>query len=272
MKKIRKLLRRKFGPPARTPLPVIHMHIQKTAGTSFVEMAWGSSYRKYNDQFLSHGDFLTIDESQIKKTLFVSGHFGFTFAHRHLKSQFGDRELITFLREPKSRILSLYKFCQQTKLKNSPLYSIAKEVSLDDFLRLALRENEARDPLIFAHLWNHQAYQLYHGFDPADLTSEDTDQARPTLEEISEEDLKNAAIEHLTQMSFVGFSETFDKDALLLFERLLGGPPPKPLHSNASVPLALSELPSTTIKLLDALTFVDRTVYNYALREFRRIP
>ena len=52
------------------------MHTQKTAGTTMTEAV----RRHYRNDMVSHGDYLKRDTASLKKTRFISGHFGFEYS------------------------------------------------------------------------------------------------------------------------------------------------------------------------------------------------
>lgn len=73
-------------------VPALFLHIQKTAGTSLVNMA----RRYYGDNVISHADYCTVAPDEIKKFGFISGHFGYAFARPLMQGRYS----FTFLRDP----------------------------------------------------------------------------------------------------------------------------------------------------------------------------
>ncbi|MCH7920168.1 MAG: sulfotransferase family 2 domain-containing protein, partial [Planctomycetes bacterium] len=97
---------------------VLFLHIQKTAGSSIVELARDH----YDKSVISHGDFGGHKPEDFQDVAFVSGHFGYEFA-RPLMS---DRYSFTFLRDPVDRVLSFYYFCRRMDSNEFEIYSLAQ--------------------------------------------------------------------------------------------------------------------------------------------------
>jgi len=148
-------------------IPALFLHIQKTAGTSIIQMA-----AKYygNDNVVTHGDYLTLTATpdshilypsinlnleKFQNIQFISGHFGFDFAQQFRS----DRFMFTFLRNPVERILSYYYFCRNRDPGEYNIYKLAQTLTLEKFLQLGFSE-----PIIKACIWNNQAWQLAHGY------------------------------------------------------------------------------------------------------------
>src|SRR5678815_920877 len=99
--------------------PAIFMHTQKTAGTTMTEAV----RRHYRSDFVSHGDYLKRDAASLKKTTFISGHFGFEYSRQFMDGRYS----FTFLRDPVERILSLYYFSRTRNPAEYPIYRAAHE-------------------------------------------------------------------------------------------------------------------------------------------------
>ena len=63
-----------------------------------------------NENVISHGDYVDLGVEGCSRKRFVSGHFGFVFAEPLMS----ERYCFTFLREPKQRLESLYRYCRNT--------------------------------------------------------------------------------------------------------------------------------------------------------------
>lgn len=250
---------RKMNNSEKILKPAVFMHIQKTAGTSIVNLArdWYGV-----DNVISHGDhlegysdfplkdkFFTHERTkdQFGHVPFISGHFGYDFAIPFIK----DRYTFTFLRDPVERVLSFYYFCRTRDPNEFKIYKLVQEVSLDEFLQMGLDLPEVK-----ACIWNTQAWQLAHGYG----NSNGRNILRFTPEEILE-----LAIKHLEDFSYIGFAETFeiDRDHIL---KALGIIPPKGKivsNSNPGRP-TVKDLPPATLKLLGELTYLDQSLYKEA--------
>jgi len=256
--------------------PALFLHIQKTAGSTFVGLA-KSIYGPEN--VASHGDFVVrhshsyashsenadkgvvgeqkmvgdhkievMSYASLAKMPFISGHFGFDYAKQFM----ADRYTFTFLRDPIDRILSFYYFCLTRDPSEFEIYSLAQRCSLDEFLELGLTH-----PSVKPFIWNNQTWQLANGF------GTDTLNADP-------KEILALAIEHLDEFSHVGFAETFehDRDHIL---RELGLPIPSGrIVANANPGhRSVRDLPRKTLNLLHKLTHLDRQLYQVAWLRWR---
>jgi len=217
--------------------PAVFMHIQKTAGTSIVDLA-RRHYGRAN--ISSHGDFMTQpDDEQISKP-FVSGHFGYDYGRRLMK----DRYSFTFLRNPAERILSFYYFCKNQNPDEYPEFKLVHENSLDRYLELV---NESKN----LNSWNLITRMLAHSW--------------KSVPDFTEDELVDLAIRHLDEFSYVGFTETFDSDMEVIVRRLGIIGVRRYYKSNVSKDrVIIDELPSCTRKLLDRASELDRHVYELA--------
>lgn len=242
----------------------LFLHIQKTAGTSIVDLA---RVAYGNDQVVSHGDYLNgcqdraLDKivdargqqpRDFQDVAFVSGHFGFDFARALLPGRFS----FTFLRNPIERVLSYYYFSRSRDPKEYEIYALAQELTLDEFLALGLEK-----PALKACIWNNQAWQLAHGYGNSD---------KRNILMFSEEEILSLAVCHLDRFSYIGFTETFETDRNVILRALGISPPEQNLISNATPGRPMSvEHPASTIELLRELTRIDRRLYEIAWRKYK---
>jgi len=240
-------------------VPALFLHIQKTAGTSIVDLA-RNHYG--NDNVTSHGDHLDgFSEFPLKDKYFspedvksrfgsvpfVSGHFGYDFS-KHLMD---GRYSFTFLRNPAERILSFYYFCRTRDPHEFGIYRLSQEVSLDEFLAMGLEI-----PAVKACIWNTETWQLAHGYGNSD--------GRNILQ-FSQNEMLDLAIKHIEEFSYIGFAESFEHDRDYILGALGIVLPEDKIVSNANPgrPTA-QDLPASTLKLLDELTQLDRALYKAA--------
>lgn len=237
--------------------PAIFLHIQKTAGTSIVDIA----RRAYgNDQVISHGDYLLPPQNleeivnaegrnphHFGDRLFISGHFGFNFAQQLMQ----DRYFFTFLRDPIERILSYYYFCRTRDPLEYEIYALTQNLSLDEFLTLGLER-----PAVKACIWNNQTWQIANGYGNTN---------RRNILSYTPNEILDLAISHLSEFSYIGFAETFETDRDNIFLDLGITPPSSRVASNSNPgrPMA-NDLPQSTLTLLAELTHLDRTLYKEA--------
>jgi Sulfotransferase family len=237
----------------------LFLHIQKTAGSTVVEMA-RIHYGFGN--VISHADYLSIDPERLDHLPFISGHFGFEYA----KKSIAQRYSFTFLRDPIERLLSLYSFCRARQTDEYPIYAAARRLSLDEFL-LAWERLPDNEQLVYREtLWNHQTWQLCFGWSPDVMKP-----GRVSILDFSEKALLMKATNNLIAFDYVGFADNFDFDAAHIMENL-GISVVQPLRKvNVSGNrIRLMDLPESTLTRLKKLTELDREIYQSAWARRRR--
>lgn len=229
--------------------PALFLHIQKTAGTSVQEMA-RAVYG--NDAVCSHGDFLTIGRAGCEAYDFVSGHFGVAFAKPLLEGRY----TFTFLRDPISRIVSLYSFLSKQDANQSKLAEVAKRHDLKGFIM------RAKEPEFAPHIWNHQVWQLYYGWVSYDMGQDKDGKYITNFIDQDEDSLLEGARANLALFDYVGFAESFDSDIRKIFGDLGAGEIEVP-HSNASSSTSVV-LDGETRAAIEEMTALDRQLYEGA--------
>jgi len=222
---------------------VVFVHIQKTAGSSIVNIAQGY----YGKSLISYLDYDGRRPEEFQDVAFVSGHFGYEFA-RPLMS---DRYSFTFLRDPVDRVLSFYYFCRRMDSNEFEIYSLAQGLNLEEFIKLSLKNNHLR-PVVC----NNQAWQLAYGYGHM------TDKYYFSFEE---QEIQDLAISHLEKFSHIGFTETFEKDRNIILNKL-GIPLPKKnviINTSGDRP-SVQDLPDSTVDLLRKVTHLDQILYDHA--------
>jgi hypothetical protein len=235
--------------------PALFLHIQKTAGSTIVDLA-RSAYGSEN--VISHGDYLTglssssdnlggVKPFNLINIPFISGHFGYGFASGLMEGRF----FFTFLRDPVERILSYYHFCRTRNAAEYEVYALAQQLEIDDFLALGLINHWLK-----TYIWNQQAWQLANGY--AHVNGRGITRYEP-------EELMTLALDHLDAFSHIGFVESFEVDRDIILNALGIPLPKKKLVSNANPGRPLVEdLPPSTLSLLNDLTELDRALYKEA--------
>lgn len=222
-------------------IPALFLHIQKTAGTTIVRMA--IDHYGY-ENVCSHGDFKGKQPSDFTCLPFVSGHFGFNFA-RELKSE---RFFFTLLRNPIDRIISFYYFCRTRNPSELPIYRVALEYDLNDFL-LAVADNR----LVRRRIWNNQVWRLASGPGPGDRG----------IDAVPPDEMFDQAIANAEQFSYIGFLETFEEDARQILQALNINPLKELSHENATKKKVASfDLPVKTIRLIEEVSKWDFKLYD----------
>jgi hypothetical protein len=223
----------------------LFLHIPKTAGTSIQAMA-RALYG--NDEVCSHDDYRKLELEKIARLKFVSGHFGIGLSLKVRE----ERYFFTFLRDPRERLISLFRFYKGWRRAPARLRQFMDTLSFEDFLRLGAQDMRPRllDPAL---IWNTQVCQLsLHTWGAATAPND----LRPEL-------LKRAK-SNLQLFDAVGLVETFEVDIRRIFGDL-GVSPIKISYSNVS---EMAELKPTLAeeKLLEQVTELDRELYSHAQR------
>ncbi|SFO39629.1 sulfotransferase family 2 domain-containing protein [Nitrosospira briensis] len=239
--------------------PAIFVHIQKTAGTSIIDLMKQHYQQKH---VISHGNYLDgvdharfkndswIDEqliSNFRNIPFLSGHFGYDFARLFMRERYS----FTFLRDPVERVLSFYYFCRNQDPNAYEIYRLCQQLSLDEFLKRGLKQSEVN-----AYIWNNQVWQLACGFgNPKNLD----------LSSFEPEKLLDMSIKHLDEFSYIGFTETFKTDCEKILEDLEAPLPQNIVASNVNRRRRPSkDLPESSLTLLEQLTRFDQILYQSA--------
>jgi hypothetical protein len=242
------LLRKKENPPEITattglekkPVPALFLHIRKTGGTSIVRQAIG--HYGY-ENVCNHGDYMGKSPGDFKHLPFVSGHFGFDYARELMAGRFS----FTFLRNPIERILSLYSFCRVQDPEEFPIYRAAATHDLDGFLQAA-----DSDALVRSYIRDSQVWCLASGPGYGECASD----ALPP------EKMFEQALTNTEQLSFIGFTETFDDDARRIMRALNMNLIDTIRKDNVTRDkIAVADLPDRTIRLLEELTQWDQKLY-----------
>ncbi len=225
------------------PRKALFLHIQKTAGTSVVNLAM----KHYRKSMIHHGDHVGHQPEEYLGTQFVSGHFGYEFAQTLMT----DRYCFTFLRDPVERVLSFYYFCRSQDPKLFPMYKYAQETTLDDFLQAGFD-----DPFVEPRIWNNQVWQLACGYSNTKRRSPDS---------FEPDELLGLAIEHLEAFNHIGFTETFAGDQQIILNALNLPARRSEVVANANPKRKeVADMPERTLALLHELTELDRKLYQHA--------
>jgi len=221
----------------------VFLHIQKTAGTSIVEAA----AKHYGGSWISHLDYSGKSPDDVRRTFFISGHFGYAYALQWMP----DRYSFTFLRNPEDRIISFYYYCRGCSRSEYQINELAHSLSLNEFLDCGLH-----DWRIKPYIWNHQTWQLALGW--GNLQSK-------RLYEFSEDELIARALTNIMNFDHIGLTESFDADYREI-SKALGFPYSRKSHkANTASRPAFESLPDFTIQKLERLTRLDRVLYEYVL-------
>lgn len=243
-----------------TPTRLFLLHIPKTAGTTLtayvddrfaVNQILPRSLLGRNALYVRPQD-LRGRESELTQFDLVRGHFGFPI----WREFFPGHTLVTMLREPVARVVSLYNDWRTKSAENlagappaeSELARLARQLPLGEFLK----QPHPLIPRLFA---NGQARQL------AGFVDEQHDDAELLL----------LATEHLRQCALVGLTEFFDL-SLACLARMFNWPAPltvERLNTSASRGLGV-EADAATRLLIESMNAVDEQVYRLGRKLFEQ--
>lgn len=248
-------------PPADPNMRLVFLHVPKTGGTSL----HAALARHFPPEAVVHvagpadwGDAL-VPASGIR---YIAGHTRFSAAALVP----GPRRIVTVLREPAERIVSLHVFWKRHQDARSPDLREAMEKDLLGFLR-------SPEPRVRAAIDNAMARQL---FGPAQVAADGTwfttASAAGAPARLSQQDVLDGALANLGACDEVGLM-----DELPAFYRrvcaamgMAPGPDPERLNTRDSPPPGLAPAPpaeplTPEIRAeLDRLTRLDRIVYEAA--------
>ncbi|MGI9285520.1 MAG: sulfotransferase family 2 domain-containing protein [Pseudomonadales bacterium] len=235
---------------------IIFLHIAKTAGTSLVEF-----FRKIlpAEQMMTHGDFVkfprghALPPQAIADYRFISGHFGYSYIGKYIKDSYS----FTFLRDPVDRVLSFYRFCMNIDMQRQYVVArAARDLTLDQFMT-------STRPEIVEMLDNMQTWQLAHMY---------WQEERKELQHYSENEILTLAKNHLTEFSFVGFTEAFPEgfsrildDLNIVPEKLnITNVRKTPWHYRTQDPITADQLKPATLAMLKSRMALDYALYDFA--------
>ncbi len=228
-------------------IPALFLHIQKTAGTSIVQMA-ANHYG--NTNVCSHGDFLGRESQELAGVAFISGHFGYAFARPLMRGRY----TFTFLRDPIERVLSFYSFCRSRNPDELPIYRVANELDLENFLRAA-----ADNDLVRSRIWNSQVWRLATG--PGSVPVD----GMPPGEMLA------LAMAHLEEFDYIGFTESVDEDVVKIFQALQISNENLPAKVNVTEGrITANEISAECLALIEEMTQLDRRLYDAAWHARKR--
>lgn len=186
---------------------VIFLHIPKCGGTTLHHMLgqWYGTENMHPERF---NGLYRYAAAQLASKLVFSGHFDY-YSTTLVP---GPKQLISFLRDPVDRLVSLYNFHRAhnsaaIKRGNLQLPRWANEHDIDDyFAHSKIRAHPAVDNSITRYF--------------SDIPQIATPMENPALREVTLDEMLEQALRNLEKFAFVGFMDRYDEDIERLAETL----------------------------------------------------
>lgn len=240
------------------------LHIPKTCGTTFDFLLRNKfSLAGVSPITCNMMDFYLTSEKISSTWDYISGHLNFGYYIREISNR--PVTTVTLLREPRSLILSIYKFILESPEYSLHQYVIENCATLETFLH---------DPVISAHIDNWQTKFLgYHErqIKPEDIavikTMKHFEAERYLLNCLGNkpmpDNLLHSAIDRLRQCNAVGISEQL-LDSANMVAKLLGWQQfaSIPRLQESSNKMKAKYLPLNILKRMDELSILDRQLYD----------
>jgi hypothetical protein len=202
---------------------IVFQHIPKAAGSSVIG-ALNTLFEPHQVVMGATREILrSLSEEQLAQIRLVTGHL----TAKEVDSIPGPKRVLTFLREPAARILSLYYFWKSMTAEfaaNMAGPPLAKQRSLLEFLR-------SSEPVVRSNIENGITRRFIAG---RALAADSSVMTQTTSESLAE-----MAMRRLRSYHFVGFQETFDEDVAAML-RGIGHAPRNAPRNNM-----LADLPET---------------------------
>ncbi len=229
---------------------VIFIHIPKAAGTTFYQILH-RQYRLEHTWHIERGPnqasidaFRKLPEEKRTKLSCICGHMTFGL-HKWLHQS---ATYLAFLRRPVERFVSLYYYARDNP--GAPLHNeiVQNNLSLEDFVQRHIKMNTTN----LQTRWISGCVDFDSVMPPYDdLPSNALDLARENIE---------------SYFTVCGLTERFD-ESLLLMKKILGWKSVVYMRRNVSKRRpSKSELPSSTIRLIEKSEEQDLALYEFANR------
>ncbi len=229
------------------PPRVAIVHIPKTAGV-WLRKALEVHYEPDETCVLDmKNNGLPADLTDTLRYRLISAHMGYEYAKRL------DAELVTVLRNPYDRIVSLYHFWRNVPVDHGGP-ALAKRLTFEEFL------TSVDEPKILMSIVNVQAWQIAYGNEL---------QQRYDRPNISPDELFGKAIENLETFAVVGVKENLPALAQSIRDKLGLNVDQNRAPENVTVARpTFNTLEFRLRAMIHPLVEVDLALYHYVLERF----
>jgi hypothetical protein len=259
-----------FTPPPKDvsyPLPPLYfLHVPKTAGSSFRAIL-SSIYPEHMVLQAQHWDqFFTFSPEQMRRYRLFMGHFQHFFLDYIAPVR---PEVVTFLRDPASRVISRYKHMQRLPLIDTR--RAGQNLSLLEYLRDPLLGPMSGHSALIHFAWDLDLHKLALG--PVNLMDNAAFTAylwelQGTLTDADYERMLPVALERMRNFAFVGVQERYGESLRLLSHRFGWPQIPNKVRINTAPASAAKPPGDEEMALIRHLTRYDQIIYDEAARLF----
>jgi hypothetical protein len=239
--------------------PLYFLHIPKTGGVTlrgFLEDHYCIEEILFTEQVV---DLLKLPPSEIKRKKLFFGHFGY-FLPKLISQK---PTVITLLREPTSRLLSLHKHMQRGIASGIEFVDFNASIINLDFLDFLSNADNSILPLVVNAQTAALAFDdIFEVFKPGSLAKLDE-----IIEVLTDESILRKALQRIETLDVVGVTEHYSNFiALVCFK--MGWPIPKfDLEKLNANPFKASELTNSYYERMETHEFckLDQVLYSRAL-------
>ncbi len=223
------------------------VHIGKTGGTS-IRLALRPFFTEEEVCPLQFEGQYPDDLSELTQYRLFDSHISYEIASRL------DAELITVMRNPFDRLISLYSYWREVP-QDTMGPGWAKRLDLERFFE------RARDiPEIALEAFNGQTWQLAFGTNNAQ---------RKSHADLSDDEILSRALSNLEDFKAVGVTEAMPAFFKMLNDELSPTHPIEPKRVNVTAKrMAMSEVPMHIRKKMSALIDLDIALYDAVLKRY----
>lgn len=247
---------------------LVFLHIQKTAGTSLQQMLTESFGAK--NVFTSVEDTLHLHcPGELSTYSVFSGHFNYD-SLRYIPR--ANPSVITFVRDPKQRLLSLY-YHWRSHEPTHPNYKYGPHLANQMTLSQFFGSDRVVEKMAFG-VWNHMTWVIMGQDQWTTWYSQLYPHSKAPSRQFVDNEIRPLIRQRLDRLFHVGLQEDFENSVAALFAKL-NRPVPTPRKENVTDRLGaddsrfksnfIKESPTQeTTQLLDRLVILDQVIFEEA--------